>query len=331
MLVDDLASGEAARSRGTPESRHRSHPQKEDIMRAVRYDRFEGIDGLSVDDTAGLPEAGEGQVVLRVEASCINPGSLSALNGSPYTPIRDLAGTVTAVAADVLDFAVGDEVLGWVQVWSAHAESVAVPAAQLIAKPAGLSWDVAASLFVTPMAGLGALKAVDPKAGEILVIAGASGGVGLTSAQLAVRAGATVIGLAGATSADVLRAHGIVPVDYSGDRLAGIREAAAGGAVDAFIDAVGGDYIDLALELGVGKERITTVVDYKGSQEKGVTFAGTITAGGTGALSDLAALAAAGELDIPIGRSFPLAEVQDAYRAVRDRSTTGRVVLHPQA
>jgi NADPH2:quinone reductase len=299
-------------------------------MRVVRYDRFDGIDNLYVDDTAATPEAGEGQVVLRVEGSCINPGSLSALNGSPYKPIRDVAGVVTEVGADVLDFAIGDEVLGWVQDWAAHAEFVAVPAAQIIAKPAELSWDVAASLFVTPMAGLGALQAVDPKSDEILVIAGASGGVGLTSAQLAIRAGATVIGLASAANAGVLRAHGIVPVDYSGDRLAGIREAAAGKAVDAFIDAVGGDYIDLALALGVDKQRINTVVDYKGSQEKGVKFAGTMNAGGTEGLTHLAALAATGGLDIAIGQTFPLAKVQDAYRAVSDRSTTGRVVLHPQ-
>jgi NADPH:quinone reductase-like Zn-dependent oxidoreductase len=299
-------------------------------MRVVRYDRFDGIDNLFIDDVAA-PAAGDGQVVVRVEASCINPGSLSALNGSPFTPIRDVAGVVSEVGADVTEFSVGDKVLGWAQDWSAHAELVAVPAAQLIAKPTELPWDVAASLFVTPMAGLGALQAVELRNGETLVIAGASGGVGLTAAQLAKRAGATVVGLASAANADLLRSYGVIPVDYSGDRLAGIRAAAAGRPVDAFIDAVGGDYIDLALELGVDKERINTVVDYKGSQEKGVKFAGTINAGGAQGLAYLAALAAAGDLDIAIGQIYPLADVKSAYRAVRDRSTAGRVVLHPQA
>jgi NADPH:quinone reductase len=298
-------------------------------MRVVRYDRFNGIDDLYI-DTATAPEADSGQVIVQVHASCINPGSLSALHGSPFTPIRDIAGTVTAVGDDVDTVSVGDEVLGWAQDWSAHAELVAVPAEQLITKPAALSWDVAASLFVTPMAGLGALQAVNPQAGETLVIAGASGGVGLTAAQLAIRDGVTVIGLASAANAERLRSYGIVPVDYAGDRLADIRTAADGKPIDAFIDAVGGDYIDLALELDIAKNRINTVVDYKGSQEKGVKFAGTMNAGGTTGLAHLADLANAGELTITIGQTFPLADVQAAYRAVADRSTTGRIVLHPQ-
>jgi len=299
-------------------------------MRVVRYDRFQGIDNIYLDE-APTPEPSPGQVVVRVEASCINPGSLSALNGSPYVPIRDVAGIVAATADGVTSVAVGDEVLGWAQDWSAHAEHVAVPAEQLILKPAELSWDVAASLFVTPMAGLGATQAVDPKPGEILVIAGASGGVGLTAAQLAKRAGAIVIGLASASNADLLRSYGVVPVDYTSDRLQSIRKAAGSKPIDAFIDAVGCDYIDLALELGVPTDRINTVVDYKAAQDKGIKFAGTMNAGGAKGLSHLAALAALGELDVPIGATFPLNEVQAAYRAVSDRTMKGRVVLHAQA
>jgi NADPH2:quinone reductase len=299
-------------------------------VRQVMYERFEGIDNLYVDDAA-IPEPAASEVVVRVQSSCINPGSLSALNGSPYVPIRDVAGIITATATDVDSVAVGDEVLGWVQSWSAHAQYVAVPAKQLIPKPAELPWDVAGSLFVTPMAGLAAVNAVRPEVGEILVIAGASGGVGLTAAQLAKRAGATVIGLASTSNADLLRSYGIIPVDYTGDRREGIRDAAGGKHVDAFIDAVGQDYIDLALELGVHPDRIATVVDYKASQEKGVTFASTMSAGGTNGLAHLATLAASGGLYIAIGTSFPLDDVQDAYRTVSDHSTTGRVVLHPQA
>ncbi|MEV5753749.1 hypothetical protein AB0L00_38520 [Actinoallomurus sp. NPDC052308] len=184
-------------------------------MRVVRYDRFGGIEQLWIDEMP-TPEAASGHAVVRVQASCINPGSLSALHGSPYVPIRDLAGTVTAVGADVHDVKVGDDVLGWSQDWSAHAEFVAVPAEQLVAKPALLSWDVAGSLYVTPMAGLAGVQAVEPGEGEVVVISGASGGVGLTAAQLARRRGATVIGIAGQANAGRLREHGVVPVSYGG-------------------------------------------------------------------------------------------------------------------
>lgn len=302
-------------------------------MRAVRYDRFGGIEGLWIDDVP-TPEPGGGQVVVRVEASCINPGSVSALHGAPYVPARDLAGTVVAVGAGVgpdgpEGVAVGDQVLGWVQDWAAHAELVALPARQVVSKPEGLSWDVAGSLFVTPMAGLASIQAVAAQEAEVLVIAGASGGVGFTAAQLARRAGVTVIGIAGPGRADHLRAHGIVPVAY-GDGVADRIRAAAGGRIDAFVDAAGSGSVDLALSLGVDPHRINTVVDHQAAREKGVMARGTTDAGGTASLRELAALAAAGDLVVPIASTWPLAQVREAYRALAGERPAGRVVLHPR-
>ena len=296
-------------------------------MKAVRYDRFVGIEGIYLAD---LPEPvpGQGEVVMRVEASALNPGSLPALHGSSYTPGRDLAGEVVAVGVDVDSFAVGDAVLGWLQSWDAHAQRVAVPAAQLVSKPNTLPWDVAGSLYTTPMAGLGAVRAVQPRPGETIVISGASGGVGFTAAQLAARAGAMVIGLTSAAHFELLRTYGVEPVQYGDGEHE--RILAAADRVDAFIDTVGGGYLDLALNLGVQTDRIDTVVDYRGAEQKGVKAHGTIDAGGTPALAELAALAAAGSLHIPIAATYPLSAVQEAYRALADRTTHGRIVLHPQ-
>lgn len=296
-------------------------------MKAVRYDRFSGIDGIYLADVPE-PVAGTGEVVVRVEAGALNPGALPALHGSAYTPGRDLAGDVVAVGADVLGFTVGDAVLGRLQSWDAHAQFVAIPADQLVGKPQALSWDVAGSLYTTPMAGLGALRAVEPRPGETIVISGASGGVGFTAAQLALRAGARVIGLTSDAHADLLRHHGIEPVRYGDgerDRILAMTDR-----VDAFIDAVGGGYIDLAINLGVRLDRIDTVVDYRQAKEKGVKSLGTTDAGGTSALAELAALAATGDLHIPIAATYPLTAVRDAYQALTDRKTHGRIVLHPQ-
>ncbi len=304
-------------------------------MRVVRYDRFGGIDELWIDDVPD-PEPTSGQV----EASCINPGSLSALHGASYVPARDVAGTVVAVGEGVdavtgvgvdgtAGVSVGDQVLGWVQDWSAHAELVALPARQVVPKPEGLSWDVAGSLFVTPMAGLASVQGIAPQPGEVVVIAGASGGVGFTAAQLVHRLGASVIGIAGPASADRLRAHGVVSVTY-GDGVADRVREVSGGRVDAFIDAVGAGSVDLALSLGVRPERINTVVDYQAARERGVKALGTMDAGGTSALRELATLAAAGELDVPIASVHPLQHVQAAYRELAEGRPAGRVVLHPQ-
>jgi NADPH:quinone reductase len=299
-------------------------------MKAVRYDRFAGVDQLYL---AEVPEPvpGPGEVLVRVEAGALNPGALPALNGSSYTPVRDLAGEVVAVGDDVSGFAPGDAVLGWLQSWAAHAQLVAIPASQLVPKPDGLSWDVAGSLHTTPMAGLAAVKAVEPGPGETVVISGASGGVGFTAAQLAVRVGATVIGLTSGRHVELLRAYGIEPVPYGDGEEGRIRAAAGGQPVQAFIDAVGDGYIDLALALDVPPDRIDTVVDYRGAREKGVKALGTTDAGGTSALAELAGLAASGDLHIPIAATYPLTAVQDAYRALAGRKVHGRIVLHPQS
>lgn len=299
-------------------------------MRIVRYDRFDGIEQLWIDEVP-VPEATPGHAVVRIQASCVNPGTLSALRGATYVPIRDLAGTVTAVGADVHDVKIGDEVLGWAQDWAAHAEFAAVPVEQLVPKPAVLSWDVAGSLYVTPMAGLAAVQAVEPREDDVVVIAGASGGVGLTAAQLARRNGATVIGIAGPGNAERLRELGVRPVSYGADVTEQIREVAEGRPIDAFIDAFGSGYVDLALALGVSPQRVNTVVDYQAAKEKGVKALGTVNAGGGPGLRSLADLAASGELAVPIAAAYPLAAVQAAYHALAETRPFGRIVLHPQA
>jgi len=298
-------------------------------MRAVRYDKFGGIDQLYVADLPD-PEAIPGHAVIRVRASCINPGSLAALHGASFTPGRDLAGEVVAVGEEVQGFSTGDAVLGWAQSWDAHAQLVAVPATQLIHKPTGLSWDVAGSLYTTPMAGLAGVKAVAPQTGELVVVSGASGGVGFTAVQLALRAGARVIGLSSPVHAAWLQEHGIIPVTYGDGQENRIRTAAKEKPVDAFIDSVGFGSVELALSLGVPAERINTVVDFKAARAHGVTTLGTREAGGLPALSELADLAAAGVLEIPIAATYSLDQVQEAYRKVVNRQTLGRIVLHPQ-
>src|SRR3954462_12800701 len=134
-------------------------------MKAVRYDRFAGIDGIYLADVPD-PVPGPAAVVVRVEAGALNPGALPALHGSSYTPGRDLAGDVVAGGADGLGFTVAAAVLGRLQSWDAHAQFVAIPADQLVSKPQALSWDVAGSLYTTPMAGPGALRAGGPPPGE---------------------------------------------------------------------------------------------------------------------------------------------------------------------
>jgi NADPH:quinone reductase-like Zn-dependent oxidoreductase len=305
-------------------------------MRAVRFDRYGGVDVLEVRDVED-PEAAPGRVVVTVKAAGINPGEISIREGwmhdrfpasFPSGEGSDLAGIVQAVGDGVGGFAAGDEVLGWSEERSSHAELVAVPADQLTPKPPSLSWEVAGALFVVGMAALASVRAVLPQAGETVIVSGAAGGVGSLAAQLARRTGATVIGLAGERNHDWLRAHDIVPVRYGDGQQERIREA-AGERIDAMIDTFGGGYVDLALALGVARDRINTIIDFEAVQRLGVKSEGTHSIASAPLLAELAAMAADGSLDVPIAKSFRLDQVREAFTELADRHVRGKLVLVP--
>jgi NADPH:quinone reductase-like Zn-dependent oxidoreductase len=163
--------------------------------------------------------------------------------------------------------------------------------------------------------------------GDTVVVSGAAGGVGSIVVQLARRAEATVIGLAGEANHEWLAGHGVIPVSY-GDGVADrIRQAAE--KVDAFIDTFGADYVQLALELGVEPSRIDTIVSFDAVDRYGVKAEGSAAAASASVLAELAELVAAGQLEVPVAATFPLAQVRDAYRRLAQGHIRGKVVLLP--
>jgi NADPH:quinone reductase-like Zn-dependent oxidoreductase len=203
-----------------------------------------------------------------------------------------------------------------------------VPAEQLTPRPAEVPWEVAGSLFVAGMAAYNSVEAVAPQAGETVVVSAAAGGVGSLAVQLARRGGALVIGLAGEANHEWLRAHDAVPVAYGDGQAERIR-GAAHGTINAFIDTFGGGYVALAIDLGVPPERINTIADFEAVGRFGVKAQGTHSHASAERLAELAALVAEGELEVPIARTFSLDEVRDAYAALADRHTHGKIVLLP--
>jgi NADPH:quinone reductase-like Zn-dependent oxidoreductase len=241
----------------------------------------------------------------------------------------DLAGEVVATGDGVTGFTSGDEVFGWSDERSAHAEYVAVPADQLAPKPADLSFEQAGSLHVVGATAVAAVRAVDPRPGETVVISGAAGGVGVLTTQLAVATGATVIGLAGPTNHDWLRSRGAVPLVYGDGLVERLADAAPNG-VDAFIDLFGGGYVAMALdELDVKPDRVNTIIDFAAAAERGVKAEGNTEGADIADLADLANRIASGELELPIAATYPLAEVRDAYTELAHRHTHGKIVLLP--
>jgi NADPH:quinone reductase-like Zn-dependent oxidoreductase len=307
------------------------------MPRAVRYDEFGGIDVLRVDEVQ-RPVPGSEQVLVRVKAAGINPseavirsGAVSKLFPSTFPSGQgsDLAGVIEEVGAGVGGFSPGDEVIGFTQKRASQAELVLVEACDLTRKPGKVPWEVAGGLYVVGVTAWGAVHAVQPREGETVVISGAAGGVGSLAAQLARRTGATVIGLASESNHEWLKSHGVIPVAY-GDGVADRIGAAAPDGVDAFIDAFGDGYVELALALGVATDRIDTIADFAAAGKYGVkTDGGTAAGPGARVLAELAGLIADGYLEVPIANVYPLARVREAYTELERRHTRGKIVLRP--
>jgi NADPH:quinone reductase-like Zn-dependent oxidoreductase len=306
-------------------------------MKAVRFDEYGDVDVLTVADVP-VPDPGAGQVLVRVRAAGINPGEAKIREGLlhalwpatfPSGQGSDLAGVVDRLGPGVTTVAVGDEVIGWVDTRSAQAEYAVVDADNLAGKPADVPWEVAGALGVAGFTAWAALRAVNLKAGDTVAVSAAAGGVGSLTVQLARRAGATVVGIAGPDNQEWLREHGVIPVRYGEDLVGRIFDALlTTPQVDAFIDTHGGDYVEFAInELGVEPSRVDTIVRFDAVREYGVKSEGNAAGASAATLAELAQLIAAGELEVPITATYPLDQVREAYERLATGHVRGKIVL----
>ena len=304
--------------------------------RAVRLESFGGPEVLNLRE-APAPQAGSGQMRVRVTAAGLNPMDWF-MTSDAQTASRfglslpsgfgtDYAGFVDQVGDGVTDFAVGDRVFGGA-LSRAVADYVVIDVAGTIAAggdahhtPDGVDDRTAATLAIAGCTAAAALVVVKPGAGDTLLVGGAGGGVGVFAVQLARLAGARVIGTGSAASADALRALGAEPVAY-GDGLAGRVRALAPAGITAAIDLHGTETAQAARELGVPDERITTIA----AQVDGITPANGANAA-PGAIEEIARLVAAGRLRVPIEASFPVEQIRAAVELQAGRHVHGKVVI----
>jgi NADPH:quinone reductase-like Zn-dependent oxidoreductase len=308
------------------------------MSRAVQFDSYGGIDVLQVRDVP-RPVPAPGEVLVEVKAAGINPSEAVIRSGAlhhmfpatfPSGQGSDLAGVVAELGPGVGGFTVGDEVIGFSMRRSSHAEYVTVSANQLTPRPAAVPWEVAGSLFVAGVTAYAAVRSVQLAPGDIVVIAGAAGGVGSIAVQLARLAGATVLGIAGPSNDAWLSGHGVVPVNYGDNLPRRLRAAAKSGHIDALLDFYGGGYVALAIEdLKLPPDKINTIADFEAVKRFGVQSKGGADAATAAVVAELADLVARDELEVPIAGIFALEEVREAFRQVELRHTRGKLVLRP--
>lgn len=274
------------------------------------------------------PRAGAGEVRVRVRAAGVQPYDCAVRAGwvppgavlePPTIPGNEFAGVVDEIGDGVTGIAANAEVLGFGRL-GAYAEWVVVPADQVTAKPAGLPWTVAGGFSAAAQTAHIAVGEIEPKPGETVLIHGAAGAVGGVAVQLAVAAGATVIGTARPANHDHLRSLGAVPVSY-GDGLVERVRALAPAGVDAALDGAGGVALDASLALVADRGRILTLVDHDRAGPLGVK----VTPNARSA-ARLAGLAAA-PISFLVRATYPLERAADAHRDVEPGHGRGKVVL----
>ena len=324
-----------------------------ETMRALMCEEFGPPEELVLREVPA-PTPGEGEVLVRVHAAGLNfPDTLIIQNKYqikaplPFAPGGELAGFVAAVGPGVTRFKEGDRVASLTH-WGGFADYAVVQEARTTIVPETMDLDTAAAFTLVYGTSHHALKQRGQvKAGETVLVLGASGGVGLSAVEIAKAMGARVI--AGASTAEKLaiaKAHGADElVNYAEEDLKAAVKALTGGkGVDVVYDPVGDKLADPAFRT-IGWEGRYLVIGFAGGQipaiplnlplVKGASIVGVFwgdfvnrdPAGHHANMAELYAMHAAGNLRPLISARFPLAEGGAAIRHMMDRRAMGKVIV----
>ena len=323
-------------------------------MRAILQSAYGTTDVLSV-GTVSRPIARDGEVVVRVLAAGMDRGTWHLMTGRPYlmrvmgfgfrrpknaVPGLDLAGTVVEVSANVTSFEIGDAVFGIGM--GSFAEYARAEENKLVRKPASLSFEAAAVLGVSGGTAWQALEKGGLKAGERVLVIGASGGVGTFAVQLAKARGAHVTGACRTDKVGLVRSIGADEViDYTAQDFAdGTR------TYDLVLDVGGGTSLSRLRRamtptgrlVFVGNEHGGDWTAGMGRQLHAVAlspfvhqrFLPLVSREHRANMEPLAALADEGKLIPVIDRRVPLTGVVDALRDLEAGGIRGKVVVLPE-
>ncbi|MGY1719917.1 NAD(P)H-quinone oxidoreductase [Blastococcus sp. SYSU DS0552] len=328
-------------------------------MRAVTISEPGGPEVLTWAEVPD-PVCGPGEVLVDVAAAAVNRADLLQRQGF-YPPPKgaseilglECSGIVSEVGEGVTGWSVGDEVCALLS-GGGYAERVAVPAGQLLPKPAGVELATAAALpEVTCTVWSNVFMLARLGRGETFLVHGGSSGIGTMAIQLAAGAGARVLTTAGtAAKLDVCRELGAeVAINYRDeDFVERVREATDGRGVDVVLDNMGAKYLARNLEaLAVGGRLV--IIGMQGGSKAELDIATLLRkraavhatalrsrpATGPGGKADIVAAVRhdvwpdveRGTIRPVVDRRLPMARAAEAHRVVEASEHVGKVLLLP--
>ncbi|UFU05278.1 quinone oxidoreductase family protein [Ruania halotolerans] len=300
-------------------------------MRALQHHTYGGPDVLALGE-AEEPHAGPGEVRIATRAVAVNPIDAKLRSGAfapegrrlraPRIPGLDAAGVVDEVGEGVQGYAEGDRVFG-------AGTSVTAERSTLTAfahLPDEVTFEQGAAVVTVAETAMRILDRLDARDGQVLVVDGASGGVGTTLVQLAMLRGLTVVGTASEAKHDLLRRLGALPTTYGPGLAQRVRELLAGqGAELVAADLAGKGSVAELIELTGDPTRVVTIADFSGETDA------VVSEGSQGrawhALGEVAALVADGRFEVIIDQVLPWTEAAAAHTAIESGHTTGKIVL----
>jgi NADPH:quinone reductase-like Zn-dependent oxidoreductase len=311
-------------------------------MKTIIINEFGGVDKLQPSEQP-IPVIKDSEVLVHIKAFSINPVDVKTRAGkgiagrlkdvSPIILGWDISGIVTQVGTEVTNLEVGDEVFGMIEfpgLGKAYAEYVAAPADQLAIKPDNITHEEAAAATLAALTALEALiDYLKAQPGDKVLIHAAAGGVGHYAVQLAKLLGAHVIGTSSAPNRDfVLNLGADEHVDYQAQPLSEVISN-----VDKVLDTVGGENIDLSLEVMKPGGIIVSIPSGKNDQveekaaAKGMTGIAMLVKTSGQNMQKLSELLHAGKLKSHVSKTFAFTEIQEAHLQVETGKTVGKVVV----
>jgi NADPH2:quinone reductase len=290
-----------------------------------------------------VPDPAPGEVTIEVRAAGMNPVDFKLFSGArgadpdalPLPVGLEVAGVLTAVGPETAiatgGGAVGDEVLAF-RVRGGYSSALTVSAADVFAKPATLDFPAAANLLLVGGTAADMLRVVPAEKGTTVVVHGASGAVGVSLLQQMAPVGVRAIGTASPANFDEVRRFGGEPVTYGDGLEERLRELAPDGFSAAY-DCVGtAEAVDVSLAL-VDRRRLVTIAAAGRAASEGFEVVGASrpdsTAFRDSNRGDLLALAARGELVVPVSHTYPPEEAAAALSFLAEGHPGGKLALIP--